>query len=217
MPQISPRALAAFGNALIKQKGLDFSSLSCAIAEANNIAEGTDHSENFTTFKFEGEDLGGRKIPFELMSKDWGYPCGCSFDFPLLSVNQKEWTVLADNQPVKLKRPKDFYFEEVQLVDKRYKKVIRRWYKPLDNPPEGISADGTKIYVPISYNYEIKLLLEISASGAFRFVPKNKPNIIKTNTDIIGYERSENDAYLGIKRFKSRTKSYYLKFEHPCT
>ncbi|HVE55830.1 MAG TPA: hypothetical protein VNB22_03315 [Pyrinomonadaceae bacterium] len=214
-PRISEAALAAYGNTLIKKKGLDFYSGSCDIAEANNVGESS-FSEKLTTFNFEVEDLSGKKIPFQFFSKEWGAPCGCSFGFPLLSVNEKEWTILSGNTPVKLKRTPDIDFEEVKLLDKTKRKVVRRWFKPLDNEPEGISSDGTKIYVSLAYDDDPGLFLEISDTGTFRLVPRNTPNIIKTAANIVNFEAKKDD-FDALKQFKSKTKSFYLNYYHPCT
>lgn len=214
-PRISQAALAAYGNNLIKQKGLNFYSDNCAIAKANNKEE-SGFSEELTTFNFEVEDPGGNKIPFQLLSNDWSAACGCSFDFPLLSINEKYWTVLAGKTPVKLKRTPDIDFEEVRLLDKTKRKILRRWFKPLDNEPEGISADGTKIYVSLAYDDDPGLFLEISDTGTFRIVLRNTPNIIKTAAKIVNFEGKQGD-FDALKQFKTKTKSYYLNYLYPCT
>lgn len=214
-PPISEVTLAAYGNTLIKKNGLEFYSDSCAIAEANNVGEAS-FSEKLTTFNFEVEDLGGKKIPFQFFSKMWAAPCGCSFDFPLLSINEKDWTMLAGNTPIKLKRTPDIDFEEVRLLDKTKQKVLRRWFKPLDNEPEGISVDGTKIYVSLAYDNDPGLFLEISDNGTFRIVPKNTPNIIKTAENVVNFDGGPN-GFEALRQFKSKTKSYYLNYNYPCT
>ncbi|HEX8370995.1 MAG TPA: hypothetical protein VF604_20795 [Pyrinomonadaceae bacterium] len=218
-PQMPVVALAAYGNALIKNKGLDFSILDCAIAEANG-KNGDDGyvGEAYVPFKYGLEDLSGKKISFQIMSRDWNYPCGCNFEVPVRQVNHHNWTVFAGNRQTTLKRPKDFYFEEVKLVDnKTFKKTVKSWYKPMDNEPVGISFDGTKIYVDLSYDEEINLWLEISDDGTFRIVPKNTPNIIKKEVELTDAERQKDEDSIGIKHFKSKNKSYYLKFDVACT
>jgi len=214
-PRISQAALAAFGNTLIKKNGLDFYSDNCAIAKANKKEE-SGFSEELTTFNFEVEDLGGKNIPFQLFTNDWSAACGCSFDFPLLAINEKDWTILAGNTPVKLKRTPDIDFEEVRLLDKTKKKILRRWFKPLDNEPEGISADGTKIYVSLAYDEDPGLFLEISGNGTFQIVPRNTPNIIKTSTKVVNFDGGS-DGFDALKQFKTKTKSYYLNYLYPCT
>jgi hypothetical protein len=64
-PRMSAAALAAYGNALIKSKGYDFSTLDCAIVEANGkSADGEDSiSEQETPFKYDLEILrAGKKL-----------------------------------------------------------------------------------------------------------------------------------------------------------
>lgn len=213
-PRISPAALAAYGNSLIKAYGLGFNSSGCAIVEANNKMNGASTAD-LTTFDFKIEDVKGQKIPFQILTSNWEAPCGCSIDFPLLSITDKEWTVLAGKTPVKLKRTADIDFEEVRLLDNSKKKVLRKWFKPLDNEPEGISADGTKLYVPIAYDEDAGVLLEISETGTFRFVPKNAPNIIRTAKAVVNFD--DESGFDALKEFKSKARSYFVNYYYACT
>jgi hypothetical protein len=81
-PRISAAALAAYGNALIRKKGYDFSIPDCAIAEANGKSGDSDETnyETAKPFKYDLEILRRGTKTFQIMSKDWGAPCDCSFD-----------------------------------------------------------------------------------------------------------------------------------------
>jgi len=213
-PRMSQAALAAYGNSLIKANGLEFHTENCAIAEANNQPI-SGSSEKLTTFNFKVEDVSGRKIPFQILTKEWGAPCGCYFEFPMLSINEKEWTVLAGKTPIKLKPTDDIDFQEVRLLDRTKKKVVRRWFKPLDDAPAGISADGTKLYVSIVYDIDPGVLLEISETGTFRLVSKNAPYIIKTHEEIRNFD--DGSGFDGLRQFKSKTSSYFVNYIYACT
>ena len=213
-PRLSQAALAAYGNSLINAYGLEFHTENCWIAEANNQPIGAS-SEKLTTFNFKVEGMSGRKIPFQILTKSWDAPCGCYFEFPLVSITDKEWTVVAGKTPIKLKRTEDIDFQEVRLLDSSQKMVLRRWFKPLDDQPAGISADGTKLYVTIAYDLDPGVLLEISENGTFRLVPKNAPNIIKTHEDIRNF--NDGSGFEGLRKFKSKSRSYFVNYIYACT
>lgn len=218
-PRISAAALAAYANALIKKKGYDFSTLDCAIAEANGKSGDSEDTnyEKEMPFKYDLEILRAGKKTFQIMTKDWGAPCGCSFDLPVLQIRANQWTIIADGKPLVLKRPKDFYFIEVKMLDKTFKKNLKTFYKPLDNEVIGISPDGTKIYTELAYDAEVKVMLEISDDGSFRVVPSNTRNIIKKTVELT-YEQTQQHAEASeIHHFKAKNKSYFLHYYAPCT
>ena len=93
-------------------------------------------------------------------------------------------TIVSNGKETELKRPKEFYLEEVELLDKDLKKSIRKWKVPIDATPIGISEDGTKIYFESwefyqdeTDNYKekpIKLAVEVSADGSLKLVDLNE-------------------------------------------
>lgn len=215
-PKISAKELSEFGNELIKKDGYNFGFNACEIAEANNINEGDDYSETFRPFNYKLENLKGEKIAFQIMNKTFGYPCGCVFDIPLTQLSNSEMTVTVDKNQVKLKRPKEFYSEEVELVDKTLKKKIRNWSIPSELlvgeiANLGISKDGTKIY----FHTEVEELdLEISENGTFKFVTTNNENKISKGQELKDFPKDPENAYLGYKRFAN---GFIVKFSYPCT
>jgi len=217
--RMSAVALAAYGNALIKKKGYDFSTSDCAIAEANGKNSENDDTnyDKEMPFKYDLEILRRGTMTFQIMAQDWGAPCGCSFDLPVLQIGENQWTVFANGKPIIVRRPKDFYFEEVKLLDKTFKKTLKTFYKPIDNEVFGIAPDGTKIYTKLSYNYDIDVMLEISDQGTFQIVPRNIPNIIKKTVELTPEQTQQDEAYSEIHHFKSKNKSYFLKYFAPCT
>ena len=218
-PRLSAAALAAYGNALIKRKGYDFSTLDCAIAEANGKSGDSEDtsSETEIPFKYDLEILRAGKKTFQIMTKDWGAPCGGCFDLPVLQIRANQWTTFADGKPTVLKRPKDFYFIEVKMLDKTFKKTVKTFYKPIDNDVVGISPDGTKIYTELSYDVEVNVMLEISDQGTFRIVPSNLPNIIRKTIELTSEQTQQHQEASEIHHFKSKNKSYFLHYYAPCT
>ncbi|HEX8736044.1 MAG TPA: hypothetical protein VF721_12025 [Pyrinomonadaceae bacterium] len=218
-PRMSAAALAAFGNALIKKQGYDFSILDCAIPEANGKSADTvdSVSEIEEPFKYEFEAWRAGKKTFQIMSKFWGAPCGCSIDLPVLQIRENQWTTVADGKPIVLKRPKDFYFIEVEMLDKTFKKTVKTFYKPIDNSVVGISADGTKIYTELAYDADVDVMLEISDTGTFQIVPRRLPNIIKKTIELTEAQTRQREETSDIHHFKAKNKSYFLLYDAPCT
>jgi len=218
-PRMSAAALAAYGNALIRKKGYDFSTLDCAIAEANgkNSESGETDYDKEMPFKYDLEILRRGTMTFEIMVNNWGAPCGCTFDLPVVQIQEDKWTLFANGMPVLMKRPKDFYFVEVKMLDKTFRKTIKTFYKPMDNEVIGISPDGTKIYTNLSYDDDINVILEISDQGTFRIVPRSAPNIIKKTVELTSEQTQQDEGASEIHHFKSKNKSYFLKYFAPCT
>lgn len=219
-PNISPEKLAAYGNALITEKGYDFSFSTCEIAEANKQAfEDQLSGRSNQRFRYELKRTDGKSETFQIIDTGYDHPCGCGFDFPIFEVSDKEMTVLADDKPIRVRRPKDFVLDEVELVDSTLKKSLRKWQMPADNVPIGISKDGTKIYVDTGYDDNLMedLVLEVAANGVVRYVPRNDPNIISNGKELKDFPKEPNNAYLGFMRFTAEGKSYTIKYSHPCT
>lgn len=217
--RISAADLAAYGNALIKKKGYDFYTFDCAIAEANgknSENDPTDYKKEMP-FKYDLEILRAGNKTFQIMANNWGVPCGCAFNFPVTQISDKQWTVFADGKPIILRRPKDFYFVEVKLLDKTFRKTLKTFYKPTDNEVLGVSPDGTKIYTELSYNHDLDVMLEISGDGTFRIVPRNIRNIIKNTVELTPEQTAQDEADSEIHHFKAKNKSYFLKYFAPCT
>ncbi|MCA1622321.1 MAG: hypothetical protein LC768_01175 [Acidobacteria bacterium] len=215
-PKISAKELSEFGNELIKKDGYNFGFNVCEIAKANNLNEGDFYSETFRPFNYKLENLKGEKITFQIMNKIFGHPCGCVFDIPVTQLSYSEMTVVVGKKQVKLKRPKEFYSEEIELVDKTLKKKIRNWSIPsellvgeIDNL--GISKDGAKIY----FHTEVEELdLEISEDGTFKLVTTDNEGKISKGEELKNFPKDPQNDYLGYKRF---TNGFIAKFSYPCT
>lgn len=206
-PNITAEELAKIGNEIIKTKGLDFSLDPCEYKQIIN---------NRYTLK----TLDAKKSLFE-MSEANGHPCGCTFEMPVLKINNKEMHVIVNKQVYPLKRPKEFAAEEFVLVDESLKKTIRKWSTPIDATPFGISADGTKVYYEFDFDdgtsensLQVQdLVVEIAEDGTLRFVPEEDSRIIK-GKELDGYPRTGEISY---RRYNVGDKSYIVKFSYPCT
>ena len=220
IPHISAQELADYGNSLIKRQGLNFDFLTCDIAETNN--QKSESNDKFIPYKYKLKDRNGKAQTYQIMNKNFGHPCGCTFDIPVYQISEKEMIVRVDGIPTALQRPKEFVLDEAELVDETLKKTIRRWYLPLDVVPFGISQDGTKIYVDLDHGEGHEspnelIALEIAENGVFQFVPRNNPNLLKNGVNLENFPKNPNNDYLGYTRFNSGKTNYIVKFSYPCT
>lgn len=221
-PKISSQELVRHGNDLIGKIGFDYDFYTCEIAEDNDIHDMNFVGEDFRNFDFPFENLKGKKITFQIMNKVYGHPCGCVFEIPLTKAVKNDLTIIADGNPISVKHLKKYNIEYAELVNKDLKKIIRTWYKPMENQPFGISKDGTKIYVETAFSEDDflnkeGLLLEISENGIFQFVLKSNPNIISKYEYIENFPKDENNAYLGYLKFTDGKIEHILKVSFPCT
>lgn len=221
-PKTSSRELAKYGNDLINKTGFDFSFYTCEIAEVNKEKGERYDGENLIPFDYPFEDLSGKNRTYQIMSKDNAHPCDCVYKIPLTKAAKNELTIIDDGKPISVKHLEKYNIEYAELVTKDLKKFVRRWYKPFEIQPFGISKDGTKIYVETSYNDDDLLnkeglLLEISEKGTFQFVLKNNPNIISKQKLIENYPKDETNDYFGYLKFTDGKIEHILKITFPCT
>ncbi len=157
---------------------------------------------------------------FEIRSGFGDSPCGeCFTEFPTARITRNEVVAVSNGKKIRLKRPKHFALDEVQLVDSSLKNVIRRWELPFSADPEGISLDGTKLYIGY-YLPEIEesgLFLELSEDGTIRFAAKDSKNILDKSEDLEDFPKDDDNDYLGYKKFTRGGKTYFVKFSFPCT
>jgi len=221
-PRTSPRELAAYGNALLRKKGYDYSFDACDILKVNG-KEGESNTPTTGTlvnYPYKLETAGGRALTFGILSRDdeGGGMCGeCFFDIPALRVTKTEMVVLAGGSWQRLRRPKEFVLDEAALVDKTLRRTLRTWQMPFQTVPSGISSDGSKLYVEF---YEgmgpNELLLELSGDGTLKFRARKEVNLGKGES-IEDLPKDPNNAYLSYMRYKTGGKTYIVKFSGPCT
>lgn len=223
-PEISALEIADIGNSLIKKNGFNFSFHTCEIAEVNNIADENIGGKVFRPFDYEFTNLSGQKEIYRLLNKSFGAPCGCVFDIPLSKASKNELTLIAAGKPKKVKHLDKYNLEIAELVSKDLQKILKIWYKPDEIVPSGISKDGSKLYVDLSYDdddilnkSERGLFLEISDDGTFKFIPRKNPDIITNHEYIEDFPKEENNAYLGYLKFTNGNIEHILKVSFPCT
>ena len=216
VPGISTERLVAYGNALITNRGYDFSFNACEIAKANKADES--FGDELRPFRYKLRDLTGKNITFQIMNRYFEQPCGCGFDIPVFQVTDKEITVRADGKPTKLIRPKEFALDEVELVDRSLKKSLRKWYMPSDDIPFGISRDGKKIYIGAGYDdFSIEnIALEVAENGVVKYVPRNSADIIGNGKELTKNAKDFANG-VGYMRFTPGNLNYFVKFSYPCT
>lgn len=221
-PRTSPRALAAYGNALLRSKGYDYSFDACDILKANgvDVESNKPPTGKLVTYKYKLEQLSGRALTFGILSRDdeGGGMCGeCFFEIPALRVTKTEMVVLADGGWRRLRRPKEFALDEAALVDESLRLTLRTWQMPFQTIPSGVSADGSKLYVEFHTDRGPEgLLLELSDDGTLKFrarrdVPLSEGEWVKN------FPKDPKNDYLSYVRFKTGGKTYVIKFTGPCT
>jgi len=119
---------------------------------------------------------------------------------------------VAEGRKYRIKRPATFSLDQMSLVDEKMKRNIRSWEVPNETIPEGVSEDGTKLYVPTERE---ELVLEISESG-IQFKARNSLQLKKGDW-IKDHPTDPNNGYLSFMRFQAGEKSHIVKFSGPCT
>lgn len=217
---ITPAALAAYGNSLVARRGLDFWFDACAVVLADkNPRPAREVSETSVAYAYTMRRVGGGAVKFQLLS-DAGEPIGgpcneCFFQLPALRVTKREMLVVAGGRRYLLERPREFLLHEVSLVDGSPRRVQRTWHLPFQDTPLGLSPDRTKLYVPLptfdDETWDDKLALELSDAGV-RFVVRERLTLPKL-------EWLTDEPKLGnteLIRYGEGGRSYVLRVGDPC-
>jgi len=223
---ISPAALAAYGNALVARRGLDHGFDACAILKGDrNPRPVPGASEETKAFAHTLRRVGGGRVNFQfvtdLIDDTAGAMCGeCFFVVPALRVTKREMHVVSGGRRYRLERPPGFLLDEASLVDETLKQVLRTWQLPYQAFPLGLSPDRAKLYLPLpnfdGEAWDDKLAVEISDAGV-RFVPRAGLNLPKGEA-LTGLPPDAGDTHLEFRRFGTGSRSYVLRFSSgPCT
>lgn len=222
---ISPAALAAYGNALVARRGFDHTFDACVILKANrNPRPVPGASAEMKAFAYPVRRVGGGRVNFQfvtdLIDETAGAMCGeCFFVVPALRVTKREMHVVSGGRRYRLERPQGFLLDEASLVDESLKQVLRTWQLPYQAFPLGLSPDRAKLYLPLpdfdGEAWDDKLAVEISDAGV-RFVPRAGLNLpageVLTNSPA-----DPKDASREFRRFGTGSQSYVLRSSGPCT
>lgn len=206
-PRPTSASLVQFANKRLMSKGFEFQSDPCnAASTPTTIKSPSDYpGEVYHVYSSGGKRFLG--VPAEA-------PCGCAMNLPITSISKKGAAIIFNRGSLSIPLPEKFFFEEVELVDAALRKTSRSWIVPDGGPPDGISADGTRLYWKIE---KAPLYLEIGPGGALTFVPQTTPGVITRHTDLEKFPEDPDNAYLGYRRFSQKRKSFTVKFSHVCT
>ena len=221
---ITPDALAAYGNSLVARRGLDFGVDACAVMEANpNAPRAPEVSQSARAFDYVMRRVGGGPVRFrlitELFDEQPDRNCGeCYFAVPALRVTRTEMLVVAGGRRYRLRRPDPFLIGEATLLDGSLKRVLRAWQLPYQSEVLGLSADRTRLYIPLppfdDEQWDDRLALELSDAGV-RFVARKRLRLAKGEPLTSPPEIAEADA--SYIRFASGAQSYVIRITAPCT
>lgn len=216
-PNLSPRELAAYANTLLAEKGFDYEFDVCEIIGLERL-QGTNLPSTLT-YSHAMTQLGGPNITLSFIIQNLGAgACGeCFSQIPMLQVTQQEMVVVSKGKRYRLKRPADFSLDEATLVDETLKKVLQTWQLPYQTVPEGISADGTKLYLTLYGEQLNSLVLELSADGTAQFKARSDVNLQDGGEIIENAPKDPGNAYQVFTRFNVRGKKYIIKYSAPCT
>ncbi|MCL1467043.1 hypothetical protein [Argonema galeatum] len=214
---ISPRELAAYANKLLAEKGFDYEFDVCEIIGLERLRQITLPST--ITYSHAMTQLVGGNITLRFISRNPGAgACGeCLSQIPILQVTQQEMVVMSEGKRYQLKRPADFGLDEAALVDETMKKVLRTWQLPYQTVPEGISADGTKLYLAIYEEQLDALVLELSEDGKVQFKARSDVNLQGEGERIENHPKEPGNDYLMFMGVNVGGKKYILKYSAPCT
>jgi hypothetical protein len=221
-PRTSPRELAAYGNALLREQGFNYMFDACDILKANG-RDGESNSPStgaLLTYAYKLTRADGRRMNFDILSHDneGGGMCGeCFFAIPALRVTKTEMVVRAEGGTYRLRRPKEFVLDDAALVDRSLRRVLRTWQMPFGTAPSGISPDGMKLYVDFYKGLAPgELLLELSDDGTVKFRARDEVRMPEGEW-ITDFPKDPRNDYLSYLRFKTGGKTYVVKFTGPCT
>lgn len=216
-PTISPKELAAYGNKLLAEKGFDYDFDVCEVIGIDRLRR--IRLPSTITYSYTMTQLVGPKIPLRFISRNPGAAaCGeCFSSIPNLQVTQQEMLVVSEGKRYRLKRPAAFGLDKVALVDETMKKVLRTWHLPYQTVPEGISADGKKLYLAIYAEQLDAIVLELSEDGRVQFKARSDVNLQGEGETIENHPKEPGNAYLSFMRFNVGGKNYIIKYSAPCT
>ena len=221
---ITPAALASYGNSLVARRGLDFWVDACAVMEADrNAPAAPEVSESARVFAYTMRRVGGGRVRFRLIADVLGdlsgLNCGeCYFAVPALRVTPAEMVVVAAGRRYRLVRPDVFLVGEASLLDDSLKEVRRAWQLPYQAELLGLSADRKRLYLPLpdfdDVEWDDQLALELSDAG-FSFVPRARLRLPARERLTSPAEIAESDAT--FVRFGAGAQSYVIRVNAPCT
>jgi hypothetical protein len=210
-PDISWAELASHANKLLDEKGFDYDFDVCEILKRRR------NLPDVVKTRYQLTQTNGKSLPvtFLVLPND-GFCGECGSAVPSLKVTRTEMLIVLEGKRYSVKRPASFLLDEAFLVDASMKKVRRTWQLPFQTVPDGISPDGTKLYVT-TYSQELEgLVVELSEDGTMKF--RSRAELQLTEPEWLEkHPKDSSNAYLAFLRLKSGKKSYIVRFTAPCT
>jgi hypothetical protein len=212
-PNITMKQLADFGNERIKIKGFNYDFEMCEIIKANKHPKmlRSDYPVSML-YSYRLTLTTGEKQRFQIVTDETDPLCGeCVLSIPCQSVSKSEFTVIASGRKYQVKRAASFALNEIFLMDKGLKKVIRRWETPYQTYPVGVSEDGLKLYLPTDME---ELVLEVSSSGV-QLRAKSQLKLHHEGEWLENHPVDPKDDTLAFMRFRSGKKSFIIRYSAP--
>jgi hypothetical protein len=212
-PNITMNQLAEFGNERIKTRGFNYDFEMCEIIKANKHPKmiRSDYPLSLL-YSYRLTLSSGEKQRFQIVSEESGAMCGeCVLSVPCQSVSKSQLTLFASGRKYQVKRAAGYRLNEVFLVDRRMKKVLRSWETPFQTYPVGVSEDGLKLYLPTEIE---ELVLEVSTSG-IQLRAKSRLKLQREGEWVENHSADPKDEMFTFMRFRSGKKSFILRFSAP--
>jgi hypothetical protein len=219
-PGLSPQELAAYANSILAHEGFNYKFDLCEIARKGEPDASKPGASQPKTFLLPMTSVEGEKLTFRITGENPEGLCGqCYFSIPCLNVTGRDMLMVSKGRQYRLKRSEQMYLDEMSLVDETMNRALRTWQVPYETSPLGISPDGRKLYLDLTYDAEdkglAKLVLEISETG-LRVAAREELNL-KEGELIEEHPTDPKNSYLSFMRFRVGDQSYIIRFSAPCT
>jgi hypothetical protein len=218
-PGISPKELAAYANTILAHEGFNYEFDACEIGRAGKHGVDAPGASEGQTYLLPMTSVKGEKITFRVASVNMEGLCGeCFFRIPCLKVTKRDMLMVSKGRRYSLKRSHQMRLDEMSLVDETMKRVLLTWQVPYQTVPLGVSEDGRKLYLNLTYREneaKEKLVLEISETG-LRIEARDALGL-KKGEWIEEHPKDPKNSYLSFMRFQAGGQSYIIRFSGPCT
>lgn len=220
-PADPPKQWARYANARLKRVGFNYDFDLCEIVRASSKTQvNPSTSASAQMLLYQATLASGENLTLQLFGEEQeGGMCGeCFFHVPALRVTRSYILAINDGKQYRLKRPGRFDLDEAVLVDETMRRGLRRWQLPYQTVPQGISADGKKLYLALYEGSSLDaLLLELSEDGSVQFKARSDVGLGREGEWIEKHPKERRNAYLSFMRFRTRGGNYIIKFSAPCT
>lgn len=239
-PNATAKEVTAYANALLKQKGFNYTVGACEFIKQHKLSpvRATNENQIAEYYRLPLRLLDGTVQVFE--GEVSGDPCDyCVLLLPALKLSKQEIWLVTDGKQFHLTRPRGLLQDAAELIDNRSRKTLRQWELPNINAgrdPVAISADGQTLYLPAYFSEKDKeewsqwltkkkqpaqaryplLLLAVSPFG-IQFEEAVAVLANQRFEDLKPSSKDLQDAYFGYRRFHVAGKTYTVRFSWACT